>query len=1057
MTKHTHILDEALRHPLTRRTFLKGTAATAGVAAAGATFFYPRSAEAAVGENTPDALETATGTDVRYSVCLGCHSKCGIAVRVKDGEILKIDGNPWHANNAEADERLRFSAPVEAGLTAHATLCPKGQAGVEVYYNPFRLKKPLKRVGARGAGKWKEVSWDEALTDIAARLKPYYEGYANGQYIHGQPALGTVANQVIFSPGRWQHGQKEFTDRMLKSGFGTVNARLDHTSICETTHHVASKFASDFKKSHFKPDMLNAEYILWFGTNPAEANFPAQTLAKRLAKGRNAGVKHVIIDPRQSRSAAFAHRWLPVRVNGDVALALGIARRLIETGVYDAVSLEAANNQAGLATTNWDGATKDLNYNPTDAGWLVVVGAPTEQQTWLFHREGGSFVVVNPSTGDTEALDRDPDAPAQYQKTLLDGTETNAVDAAAAGLDAAVTGDWVIDLGNGLYGAPAFQLYRQRVFSKSMEEYATISGIDADTITAVADEFGAAGHRAATTTYRGACQRTNGMATMQAILALNSLVGSWDWKGGALGGTGGHLHEAGGKAAGQLSVKKVPNGRSPSGPQITRVKTFFDSELAAALGESLDQPTKRPWFPWALDGNYQEIIPSIEDQYPYPVGVLMTLWNNMPYSTPAAKEAAYRVLTDESLVPFHVCFDIEVSELASLADYIIPDGTYFERWSTPHNAPVILSKMSGFRSPVAGYYADKGYWDAVANGTLQSWNYTIDWSQDEGPFTAEDIFIEIMRRVAGGSLDAFAGLGANAFYASDADMAADGVSPAHRNEVRTAWDWYWNMLVNWAIEAGADPNDTAGIHSLIHDIVRRGGWFQDTTDASGNLINEYDGDFVKNKTKLGSAGKSFHFFFEYAYPSSHPDRPGERYEDPFARRHYDPLPGVHPVIDSSGQPVDDGPDFPFTAVTYHPMWHSQGRTSSLPSLTVLEPENFVEMNSADARRLNLWNGDLVKITSATNSSGVKGRVRVTERIRPGVIAVSHSRGRWEAGSRSYKVGTQKVDGVAIRGAGVTINPVLHTDPVLGNVCLQEPIGGSASFYDTKVKIEKVIA
>ena len=113
------------------------------------------------------------------------------------------------------------------------------------------------------------------------------------------------------------------------------------------------------------------------------------------------------------------------------------------------------------------------------------------------------------------------------------------------------------------------------------------------------------------------------------------------------------------------------------------------------------------------------------------------------------------------------------------------------------------------------------------------------------------------------------------------------------------------------------------------------------------------------------------------------------------------------------------------------------------------------MSSADARVYGLRGGDLVKVTSASNTKGVVGRLHVGERIRPGVIAMSHSRGRWEINSRAYGLDGQLTDVAPIRGAGVTCNPILRLDPAIGNVTLQDPIGGSASFYDTKVKVERL--
>ncbi len=1051
------LVDRVFHHPLSRRRFIKTTGATAGAVGA-ASLLRPKSAAAANDVGVPDALETATGVDVRYSVCLGCHSKCGIRVRVENDEVLKVDGNPWHPNCAETSERLRFEETTTVGDTAHGTCCPKGQAGVEVMNNPMRIQQPLKRVGARGSGRWEPISWDQALTEIADRMRPYYDGHASDTYINGESALGTIANQVVFSPGRLQHGQKEFTDRVFKLGFGTQNNRHDHTSICETTHHVAGQLVTEKKKKHFKPDTLNADYILWFGTNPVEANFPAPTLAKRMAESKISGTKHVIIDPRHSRSAAFAHKWLPVKVAGDTALAMGLAHRILSQNVYDTDFLESVNNMAATGTVNATGATKEVQYNVTDASWLAVIEATDPGDVGVFYRDGGNRVFVDNTTGVRTHVDLDAAAAAQFGRLELDGTETDAVTAASVGLSG--VGTYVLDVGGGMYVAPVFQQYKARIMANTLGWYARESGIAAATIIEVADEFAAAGHKGVATAYRGACQHTNGMAMMQAIIALNHLMGNWDWKGGNAASTGGHLHEMGGKSAGQLSMaSQAPASRSRSGPQLTRVKTFFDSNLASALGESFGEQTKRPWFPWAYNGNYQEIVPSLEDQYPYPVGVLLSYWNNIPYSTPAAKESSYRVLTDEAILPVHVNFDIEMSEMAALADYILPDGSYFERWSTPHNSPVLMSKYSSFRSPVVGYYANKvgtngkTYWQSLADGELKDWNYSIDWTTETGPFALEDIIIELMNRVGNG-LANFDGLGSTAYYATQGDLDA-ATSPSFRNELQTAWDWYWNILVNFAIEAGVAPTDGAGIEDLAKAMVERGGWFQDTTDAGGAQINEYDGDYLKNRLKLASAEKALHFWFEYAYPSSHADAPGKRYIDPYSRMSYDPLPAVRPTADALGRVVDDGPAYPFTLVTYKQMWHSQGRTDSLPSLNAIEPENYLEMNVADARRVGVWSGDVVTISSVSDPIGVEGKVRVTERIRPGVVGVAHSRGRWENSGRAYMVGTNRVGGAAYRGKGLASNPVMRLDPALKNVTLQEPVAGSSCFYATKVKVEKV--
>ena len=86
------------------------------------------------------------------SACQACHCECGVFVHVKDGKVVKIEGDPEHPMNEGA-------------------MCVKGLAYTQLLYHPDRLKYPLKRAGARGEGKWQRISWDEALDTIADKFK----------------------------------------------------------------------------------------------------------------------------------------------------------------------------------------------------------------------------------------------------------------------------------------------------------------------------------------------------------------------------------------------------------------------------------------------------------------------------------------------------------------------------------------------------------------------------------------------------------------------------------------------------------------------------------------------------------------------------------------------------------------------------------------------------------------------------------------------------------------------------------------------------------------------
>ncbi|MFQ6001684.1 MAG: molybdopterin dinucleotide binding domain-containing protein, partial [Anaerolineae bacterium] len=166
------------------------------------------------------------------------------------------------------------------------------------------------------------------------------------------------------------------------------------------------------------------------------------------------------------------------------------------------------------------------------------------------------------------------------------------------------------------------------------------------------------------------------------------------------------------------------------------------------------------------------------------------------------------------------------------------------------------------------------------------------------------------------------------------------------------------------------------------------------------------------------------------------------------------LPRYEPIKDLAGNRIEDE-GYPFTLITFKSILGGHSRTIVDEWVRQIWPENSIWVNSADAAPLGLRTGDMARITSATNQEGVTGKVWVTERVRPGVVAVSWHFGHWAYGSRSFVVDGQDTGAEPERGAGLVPNPVMRIDESVGRVCLQDPIGGSASFYDTPVRLERV--
>ena len=130
------------------------------------------------------------------SVCLPCHSNCGVLVHVQDGRVIKIEGDPDHPENEGA-------------------MCVRGLAFTQLLYHPDRIKYPMKRVGEKGKGKWQRISWDEALDTIALKIKQAKEE-------HGPESIA-----FTFCDG----------DRgNMAPGFALMNA-LGSPMICGTDAH----------------------------------------------------------------------------------------------------------------------------------------------------------------------------------------------------------------------------------------------------------------------------------------------------------------------------------------------------------------------------------------------------------------------------------------------------------------------------------------------------------------------------------------------------------------------------------------------------------------------------------------------------------------------------------------------------------------------------------------------------------------------------------------------------------------------------------------------------
>jgi anaerobic selenocysteine-containing dehydrogenase len=231
------------------------------------------------------------------TTCFNCESACGLLAYV-DRETLqvrKFEGNPEH--------------PGSRGRN-----CAKGPATLNQITDPDRILYPLRRAGARGEGRWVQVSWDEALDDIAGRIRAAITG--------GRP------NAVMYHVGR--PGEDGFTERVL-AAWG-VDGHNSHTNICSSSGRAGYHFWMGLDRP--SPDHANARVILLISSH-LEAGHYFNPHAQRVVEARAAGAKLIVLDTRLSNTATHADHWLAPYPGSEAAILLAIASHLIRSGLYD--------------------------------------------------------------------------------------------------------------------------------------------------------------------------------------------------------------------------------------------------------------------------------------------------------------------------------------------------------------------------------------------------------------------------------------------------------------------------------------------------------------------------------------------------------------------------------------------------------------------------------------------------------------------------------------------------------------------------------------------------
>lgn len=1072
---------------LTRREFLTLSAFVGGTAL----FLKATDILAALDSEGGNLYPLAEPDKMIYTVCQQCNTQCGIKVKLLEGVAAKIDGNPYSPWNLYP--HLPYQTPVSQVARVDGYICPKGQAGIQTAYDPYRIRTVLKRKPGtkRGENQWITVPFEQAIREIVEggdlfgegpvpglkdlwairdpkvmkemgdfikkiwaekdpekkkglveEFKTRFADYLDAMIDPDHPDLGPRNNQIVLMWGRLKGGRSDLLHRFFGSGLGTVN-RHGHTTVCQGSLYFSSKAMSEQfvdgkfsggAKFYWQADLGNSEFIIFVGANLFEGNYGPPLRVPKMTDGLTTGrLKYAVIDPRFGKTSSRAWKWLPIKPGTEGAVAMAMIRWIIENGRYDEKFLRSANPAAAKAAgePTW-----------TNAVWLVKIGEDGTPGAFLraseigltqkqeVEKEGKKVAVYVTPEGKEYAYD--------LLVTMVDGKPV-AFDPNDA--ETAVVGDLFVDAalrapdGKAIPVKSGMQILKESAERMTIEEYAAEAGVRPEDIVDLAREFTSHGKRAAVDIHRGVSQHTNGFYNVVSWFTLPLLIGSYDWAGGMIKAT--TYDYLGAKAKKPFDLGAMnPGALSPFGISIIRHEVKWQDTTLY----DKNYPAKRNWYPLSSDV-YQEIIPSIGDAYPYPAKILFIYMGTPAYSLPAGN-TNIEVLKDPKKIPLIVASDIVVGETSMYADYIFPDFSYLERWEFVGSHPSVAWKVQPVRQPA-----------------IPPLTETVKVYGQEMPLSLEAMLLGLAEALG---LPNFgpSGLGEGVplthpdhlYLRMVADLAfgekedgSDAVPDADDEEVRIFLEArkYLPRSVfdpeRWKAIVGED------MWRKVVYVLNRGGRFQDFAKA-------YEGAQVKNKygklinlyqektatTKSAMTGKPL--FGCAAYVPGPADVLGNRLEDEKA-------------------------GYDLRLITYREIFQTKSRTISNYWLLGVYPENFVLLNAQDAARLGLRDGDLVKVVSPDNPEGVwdlgngqkkpmVGKVKVIQGLRPGVVAFSLGHGHWAYGSTDILVDGKVLKGDPRRATGVHANAAMRVDPYLKNTCLVDPVGGSAVFYDTWVRLER---
>lgn len=933
-----------------------------------------------------DKFVSAPGQIVANTQCMGCWTLCGLrtSIDVKNNRVLRATGNPYHP--LSADRFFDYNLPIEkaqkllaqeTGMALRATACARGAALAEGLTSPYRITTPLKRVGKRGEGKWKSISFEELVSEVVNGGDLFGEGHVDGLKAirdletpvdKDNPEFGPAANQLLVTFAG-PEGRQPLLKRFANNSFGTINFG-SHGSYCGLSYRAGSgALMNDFEKnSHAKPDWDNAEYILFIGTSPAQAGNPFKRQARSLAERRTAeNFRYDVVAPRlelTSSAATPENRWIPVTPGGDLALVLGMLRYIIDNKRYNEAYLTVPGPDAMKAR----GAVSYCNA------------------THLFIAD-----IRHPLYGQplTEAL-LTGKAPGQEEKTpenaFIVKAKKGKLSAVREVTEAELFVDETVKLADGtaVRVKSAMSLLRESTHEKSLREFAELAGTTHNQIIELAKEFTSHGTRASAITHGGTMHST-GFYTAWAILLLNVMIGNMNKAGGMCMDGGKFRDFAPGPRYNLAGFKDMVK---PKGTNLARNKRAYEASSEyrrrVEAGEN-PYPARAAWYPF-VGGQLTEMITSALQGYPYPLKCWISHMTNPLYGITgfhAVRESER--LKDPKVLPLFIACDAFMNETTALADYIVPDTHTYESWGFSTSWAGVPSKASTARWPV-----------------VESPNAKTA----TGETVCMETFIIAVAKAMG-----LPGFGENAI--------TDNEKKPH--PLNTPEDFFLRAAANVAFDGKAPVADAleedcrlTGVNRLLPalrktlradevlkaaNVYAKGGRFAARESAweGDNMAARWTRCLqiwnpVVARARHYHDGSPYHGCPRY-YPAQFADRK--------------PLESRYPRK-----------DWPLRLMSFKSNVMNAA-TGMLLTLHAVKPQGIVALNRKDAGHYAVKSGDTVEIT--TPSGSARATVLVTDGVAAGTIAIEHGYGHKAMGAAAYEIDGRVVPANEMIARGININ------------------------------------